>query len=214
MAFDSQPRLRPQNERPIIFICHSLGGLVCEDALVKSRERSEQHLQNILRSTRGIAFLGTPHCGAGLARWAELLSRSIGVVKQTNAEIVAVLRSESEVLARIQDSFHTMVMARGREGSGLIDICCFYEELPLPGVVPQHSATLPGYIPIGIHSNHMDMARFVAADDPGFVAVSGELRRWIKQIDIATGCRDLPTPTQNGSPPDMLEGTGSSSRCR
>ncbi len=56
------------------------------------------------------------------------------MVKQTNPEIVAVLRSESEVLTRIQDSFHTMVMARSREGAGLIDICCFYEELPLLGV--------------------------------------------------------------------------------
>ncbi|KAJ9134822.1 hypothetical protein NKR19_g8520 [Coniochaeta hoffmannii] len=121
------------NERPIIFVCHSLGGLVCEDALVRSRERHEPHLQNILRSTRGISFLGTPHHGAGLARWAELLSRAIGVVKQTNPEIVAVLQSESEVLARIQDSFHTMVMAQAGDVSGLIDICC-YEELPLPGV--------------------------------------------------------------------------------
>ena len=103
-------------------------------ALVKSNERHEPQLHNILRSTRAIAFLGTPHHGAGLARSAELLVRAIGVVKQTNTEIVAVLQDQSEVLARIQDSFHTMVMALGRDGSGLIDICCFYEELPLPGV--------------------------------------------------------------------------------
>ncbi|KAJ9131272.1 Kinesin light chain [Coniochaeta hoffmannii] len=203
------------NERPIIFVCHSLGGLVCEDALVRSRERHEPHLQNILRSTRGIAFLGTPHHGAGLARWAEVVSRAIGVVKQTNPEIVAVLQSESEVLARIQDSFHTMVMAQARDGSGLIEISCFYEELPLPGVgqvVPQHSAILPGYIPIGIRSNHMDMARFAAADDPGFVAVCAELRRWIRQLDGAEGRHRGPASRQEESPPDVLEGSQSSSR--
>ncbi|KAB5515379.1 P-loop containing nucleoside triphosphate hydrolase protein, partial [Coniochaeta sp. 2T2.1] len=202
-------------ERPIVFVCHSLGGLVCEDALVRSRERPEPHLQNILRFTRGIAFLGTPHHGAGLARWAELLARAIGVAKQTSTENVAVLQSESEVLARIQDSFHTMVMARGRDGSGLIDICCFYEELPLPGlgqVVPQHSAILPGYIPIGIHSNHMDMARFGAEDDPGFVAVCGELRRWIRQLDGAEGRHRGPASRQEESPPNVLEGSESSSR--
>jgi hypothetical protein len=102
--------------------------------LVTSRQRPEKHLQNILQSTRAIAFLGTPHHGAGLARWAELSSRYIGVIKQTNTEIVAVLRRESEVLARIQDSFHTMVMAHSKEGSGRIHITCFFEELPLPGV--------------------------------------------------------------------------------
>lgn len=43
------------------------------------------------------------------------------------------------MLARIQDSFHTMVMARSREGSGLIEIRCFYEELPLPSGVQERS---------------------------------------------------------------------------
>jgi hypothetical protein len=83
--------------------------------------------------TRGIAFLGTPHHGSGLARWAELLSRSIGIIKQTNTEIIEVLKRGSEVLGRIQDGFHTMILARGREGQP-IEISCFFEELPLPGI--------------------------------------------------------------------------------
>ena len=102
--------------------------------MATSRQRTEGHLQNILRSTRGIIFLGTPHHGAGLARWAELLSRSIGIIKQTNTEIVEVLKRDSEVLARIQDGFHTMVLARSKEGLPPIDISCFFEELPLPGI--------------------------------------------------------------------------------
>ena len=56
------------------------------------------------------------------------------MVKQTNSEIVEVLRRDSEVLARIQDHFHTMIMALSEEESGLVEICCFFEELPLPGV--------------------------------------------------------------------------------
>lgn len=55
-------------------------------------------------------------------------------MKQTNSKIVQVLRQDSEVLARIQDSFHTMVMARSKEGLPPIEITCFYEELPLLGV--------------------------------------------------------------------------------
>jgi hypothetical protein len=53
-------------------------------------------------------------------------------VKQTNADIVEVLRRDSEVLARIQDGFHTMVLDRNRKGVRPIELCCFYEELPLP----------------------------------------------------------------------------------
>jgi hypothetical protein len=49
-------------------------------------------------------------------------------------------------------------------------------------VVPLESAIVPGYVPIGIHSNHMDMTKFERGDDPGFTAVAGELRRWVKEL--------------------------------
>jgi hypothetical protein len=103
-------------------------------ALVSSRQRHERHLQAILASTKGIIFLGTPHNGSSLAVWAERLSTSIGLIKQTNPHIVEVLRRDSEVLARIQDSFHAMIQSRTKQGLSAIEITCFYEEVPMPGV--------------------------------------------------------------------------------
>jgi hypothetical protein len=79
--------------------------------------------------------MGTPHHGSGLAHWAEGLAKAIGVLKQTNPEILAVLRSDSEVLARVQDGFHTMIRSQAQDGQlPPIEITCFFEELPLPGV--------------------------------------------------------------------------------
>lgn len=46
-----------------------------------------------------------------------------------------------------------------------------------------HSATLPAYMSIGIHANHMGMTKFAADDDPGFVSVAGELWRWTKDLE-------------------------------
>lgn len=54
--------------------------------------------------------------------------------KADNPEIVEVLRRNSEVLARTQDSIHTMFMARSRDGQQPIEIGYFYEELPLLGI--------------------------------------------------------------------------------
>lgn len=65
-----------------------------------------------------------------------MLAKSIGLIKQTNPDILQVLKSNSEVLARIQDSFHTMVRARNQDGVRPIEITCFFEELPLPGIGP------------------------------------------------------------------------------
>jgi protein SERAC1 len=103
-------------------------------ALAMASQRPEKHLKQILRCTRGIIFLGTPHHGSGLAHWAETLAKSIGFIKQANSEILAVLRSESEVLGRVQSGFHTMIRSRAQDGLPPIEITCFYEELPLPGL--------------------------------------------------------------------------------
>lgn len=54
-----------------------------------------------------------------------------------------------------------------------------------------HSAILPGYIPIGIRGNHIDMTKFGDADDPGFTVVTGELRRWIKFLTVLEGTKRL-----------------------
>jgi hypothetical protein len=56
------------------------------------------------------------------------------MIKEANSEIVQVLKQDSEVLARIQDSFHTMIRARNMDGLQPINITCFFEELPLVGV--------------------------------------------------------------------------------
>ncbi|KAJ4029716.1 hypothetical protein NW761_009724 [Fusarium oxysporum] len=67
----------------------------------------------------------------------------------------------------------------------MIDITCFYEELPTKRfgvIVPKHSAILPGYISIGIHKNHAEMTKFSNSSEPGFVAICGELKRWMKRI--------------------------------
>ena len=52
------------NERPIIFMCHSLGGVVVKEALVRASmaiPKNKKHLKAIQICTKGIIFFGTPH---------------------------------------------------------------------------------------------------------------------------------------------------------
>jgi hypothetical protein len=163
-----------------------------------ARLRPEPYLRAIQQSTRGIAFLGTPHQGSSLAKWYERWGRGLKHFRPTNLDIVSVLHRESEVLARIQSSFHAMLKARAAEALPPIEIACFYEELPLPGIglaVSMQSAVCPGCgVPIGIHANHMDMTKFSGAHDPGFVALSGELGRWVREISRAGAQNAKPVP--------------------
>ncbi|UPK99882.1 hypothetical protein LCI18_010817 [Fusarium solani-melongenae] len=51
----------PSNKRPIIFVAHSLGGILLKNALVFSTTSEKENEQDIFKSTTGIVFLGTPH---------------------------------------------------------------------------------------------------------------------------------------------------------
>ncbi|KAL8722147.1 MAG: hypothetical protein Q9181_007550 [Wetmoreana brouardii] len=148
-------------DRKIIFVAHSLGGLVTEQALTHSKNSAEKHLNQIERSTIGIVFLGVPHCGSDLEAWATVGRRMVSLLVQTNKDIVNILNPDSEMLHMVENSFHTIIRQRK---DNPIEITCFYEELPVKGVgeiVPQRSAKIAGYKLYPIHANHMEQRIFV-----------------------------------------------------
>jgi protein SERAC1 len=103
-------------------------------AMLASKNSAEPHIRQLLEHTVGIAFMGTPHCGSDLAHWAKIFGHFIDIFKKTNTSLLETLRSESEVLARVQNEFHTMLRARQDDGKSQLKITCFYEELPVKGV--------------------------------------------------------------------------------
>lgn len=103
-------------------------------ALLSSKNSAEAHVQGLLDCTVGVCFLGTPHCGSLTANWASIFGNIASVVNTTNVNLLNVLKPESEVLARIQQEFHTMLRARHSRGLPPLKITCFFEELPVRGV--------------------------------------------------------------------------------
>ena len=53
--------------------------------------------------------------------------------KETNTDVLSVLKEDPEALARTQDGSFTMVRRRAKD-CGNIEIACFYEGLPPGGV--------------------------------------------------------------------------------
>ncbi|CZR66049.1 uncharacterized protein PAC_15950 [Phialocephala subalpina] len=69
--------------RPIIFIAHSLGGIIVKQALVTAYRGDGTYVM-ISNSTYGIAFFGVPHHGTKYATWGRIAARIVGVSGQIN----------------------------------------------------------------------------------------------------------------------------------
>lgn len=123
---------------------------------------------------------------------------------QTNKKIVRVLDPGSEVLANIQQEFHTMIRDRVQHIQKDVQIFCFYEEKQFRGIgkvsctstyhsilvlianvrqiVDDHSSILASYPNASIHANHVSMTKFNGSVDAGYVRVKGRLKLWAKTI--------------------------------
>ncbi|OBT47076.1 hypothetical protein VE00_03064 [Pseudogymnoascus sp. WSF 3629] len=182
--------------RPIIFVTHSLRGLVCQDALLVSSNPHEEEQRDIVSSTYSIAFFGTPHAGSDLERFATVVANIVSLVKKPNKKLLQVLRSNSEILANIKDDFLALVYRhlKNRPGSlKPIRLHAFLEELPVDllgrRVVEPDSAKITGYNSNTIHANHMEMTKFNNAADPGYTKVLNRLKSWIDDDDSAIALR-------------------------
>ncbi|KAI4113334.1 MAG: hypothetical protein LQ345_005661 [Seirophora villosa] len=176
----------------LLFGCSSRGAATVVpanifQALLVSRGAAESWMNALLESTAGIAFLGTPHSGSNLADWASILANFSGLVRPTNKAIVSVLQPGSEMLANLQQEFHTMLNALQTRGRPVPRIYCFFEELPYNGavglIVPRHSAILSRYGNQGVHANQVGMTRFADRMDQGYQNVCNQLRIWALEIE-------------------------------
>ena len=118
---------------PIIFVAHSLGGLVCQDALLLCVNPNEEAQKTLLDCTRGVAFMGTPNAGSDFEKFATAVANIINLsfVKAPTTQLLEVLKQRSQVLANIKSGFFTMVRRRITESHPEIKIHAFVEELPI-----------------------------------------------------------------------------------
>ncbi|KAL4918886.1 hypothetical protein BDW62DRAFT_59625 [Aspergillus aurantiobrunneus] len=174
------------SERPIIFVCHSLGGLVVKRALIYSRSLTNEkveHLRSIYVSTYGILFLGTPHNGSEVAKWGLLLQNICSAVLprkflDSSPQLIKALKTNNETLQNINSLF-TDIMPR-------FHIYFFHETLSTDvkgtrELIVDESSAAPyadGVERMGIEADHSHMCKFDDEAAPGYEAVAVALLRY------------------------------------
>ncbi|KAI0003120.1 hypothetical protein F4779DRAFT_111214 [Xylariaceae sp. FL0662B] len=188
------------SRRPIVFVVHSLGGVILKEILRRSEASEEQELRDIVQSTAGIIFLGTPHRGSpGLAGLGEAVRRTASMIVRldTNSTLLRSLGTDSPELELGRESF--LVLWRTYN----FRVKTFQEAFGISGVnigpanekvVPDISSTLddPREHAETISANHMNMCRFTLPSDPGYRKVSHEIK-----IMLAS-CQEEPEITRHG----------------
>jgi hypothetical protein len=175
-----------EKKRPIIFVAHSLGGIVVKDALGRS-SGAKSYLSAIFPATFGICFLGTPHWGSETASLGKMVFEiSKLFFKNPNTQVLRALEVNSETLDRVDTTFREII------SSGTINIASFRETVPSKGgvmVVQQHSYKLglEQEIINSIPADHKNMAKFCSKDDTGFKRIVAVLKRWVDSIESPIG---------------------------
>ncbi|KAI9686045.1 MAG: hypothetical protein M1822_004028 [Bathelium mastoideum] len=166
-----------REQKPIIFIAHSLGGIVVKDALQLSANEST-HLHKIVTATIGVIFLGTPHQGSKVASLGKLAFNILKVLQPSpNTKILEGLEINSEILERISRGFGQLL------ATGLIQVHSFREELDTNGITIVHPfSSVIGYFNETrslLHADHRDMAKFTSFEDVNFQRVTAVLEQWM-----------------------------------
>ena len=175
-------RKEDQNQ-PLVFVAHSLGGIVVKEMLSRSSTSESQALRRIVERTAAVIFLGTPHRGstelAALGEWARSLVSAFRIA--TNASILDTLGLKTSDLERVQETFSTLWHTHDfrvktfQEGLGLTGV-----NLGVLGnkVVPDYSSVIGDAREHAesIHANHIEMCRFTSPDDPNYQKLSGEIK--------------------------------------
>ena len=120
-------RSTDEEKRPLIFVGHSLGGLVIKEALTRASEylhnRQNESLGALFTNTKGVVFMGTPHRGSDRTSLGHLIVGAARFsLKQPNHTLLNTLAQESDVLERQRKAFDSI--------SASIPLTCLYEEIP------------------------------------------------------------------------------------
>jgi hypothetical protein len=143
--------------KPIFFVTHSLGGLIVKEMLRTADTLGRPAWKEIVRQTRGIVFLATPHRGSGTADFFKALGSILRIsvsVRELEANAaylrglnlwyqnnVSRLRIESSVLFETQNTLGVRVVNEASADPGI-----------------------PGVIPIPIDSDHFGICKPLRED--------------------------------------------------
>ncbi|KAK4650756.1 hypothetical protein QC762_0113320 [Podospora pseudocomata] len=198
---------RSNSSRPLLFIAHSLGGIMVKEALRQAYNNQNRHIQlrQTFDSTIGILFFGTPHGGADprglVVGIIERLAKGLGF--EANQHVLNTLLPDSEC-RQLRDEFNPVLQDQNWI------IYSFQEGLALSGLgqrVVENSSSCLNFpkteMTISIGKDHREMCVY----DPQYQKVAAALDRIAEQVSVSPSTSDVGLPASfpdEQEPPEAI----------
>ncbi len=178
-------------QRPILFICHSLGGLLVKQILRNAHDGPDERKMQLARNTRGVLFLATPHAGARLAETVDTFS---AIFRSTVS--VEELRAHDAHLGNLYNWYHNHAGALG------IETRAYYEKRETAGLAlivdPTSARPGVGADPVALDEDHVSIAKPRKRDAQVCYAARDLLR---DHVLVPRTVSQQPSPAQQTHPP-------------
>lgn len=160
--------------RPVIFVTHSLGGILAKILLRKAFSSEEEDYKKIASLTRLVIFLATPHTGASLANVLKVVPGS--------SRHIALLANETGFLEDLNDNYRYFANNK----SDLITKV-YYEKYATKKtilVVPRESADpgVAGPQPTALDKDHITICKPIDKDDIIYLGIKRHIKKIIDEI--------------------------------
>ncbi|KAF2179315.1 WD40 repeat-like protein [Zopfia rhizophila CBS 207.26] len=182
-------------DRDLVFIAHSLGGILVKEVLRRSQTDPDTKMQKIFFSTTGVFFFGTPHRGS--KDWASFGEGVAGVAGRllgidTNHLVIHALLPSGPELELCRESFTTQWVARGDS----LVVRTFQESKGVTGIrwgalnqliVPPDSSSLdhPNQRARTIDEDHIGMVKFKGRNDEPYEMVKADIEELVENSQTA-----------------------------
>lgn len=181
-----------RNASPVVFVTHSMGGILVKKMLLLAKEQAQQQQQeeptaprllprltgkpkaqnNLAANTRGVVFLAVPHFGSDLAK--GIRSESVRSLIKTHPAIQDLAADASGRLESLNDAFKQL-------GIGCMSIG---EARPAPlglglsamVVKPESANPGVGSFHVLTDSDHMTICKAKSSDEPHYQAILRYIR--------------------------------------
>ncbi|OJD27088.1 hypothetical protein ACJ73_01528 [Blastomyces percursus] len=181
IAMLAAERQKPtEKQRPILFICHSMGGLVVKRALTIARNRATG--ADLRQAQIGLVFLATPHRGSGTASLADVGTKLMKALQlgKPNTKSANELKEFSSTVQDIHSDFIDI--------GAQYNVLSFFELKGYPAlglIVDEWSARMDTEnekYRIGLAATHTDICQFSSESDGNYKIMIGQLEMFVRQF--------------------------------